>query len=145
LFQSVKRKYIVDTVGPLPVVLLVMDADTNNAVLNSFIYDDDSRILAQYDGDWQAGADKYFYLNDRLGSVRLIIDDTGTPVSRYTYDPFGNTLDDECEIDADLYNPFMFTGQWFDEEIDQYYLRARSTSRCHLNGSFLTLKRTREK
>jgi RHS repeat-associated protein len=119
-------KYLVDPVGPLPVVLMIMGHGTWE-VQNSFIYDDKSRILAQYDGDWteEAGAEKYFYLNDHLGSVRLITDDTGTPVSRYTYDPYGNTIDDECEIDADLYNPFMYTGQWYDEEIGQYYLRAR--------------------
>jgi RHS repeat-associated protein len=41
----------------------------------------------------------------------------------YNYDPWGNTFDTETYDPID--NPFMFTGQWFDEEIHQYYLRAR--------------------
>jgi len=33
-----KRKYIVDMVGRLPVILLVMDAGNNNSVVNSYVY-----------------------------------------------------------------------------------------------------------
>ena len=74
--QSVKRKYIVDIVGRLPVILLVMDAGNDNSVVNTFVYAN-SQVLAQYDGAQEESTDKHFYLHDRLGSVRLLIDESG--------------------------------------------------------------------
>ena len=46
---------------------------------------------------------KYFYLHDRLGSVRLVIDDDGDVVSHYTYEPFGELIDDDSTFE----NAFM--------------------------------------
>jgi len=90
---------------------------------NTYVYGN-SQILAQYDGDYTAN--KYFYLSDRLGSVRQLIDTDGDVVKRYTYDPFGGAFASEVEEeDNNMKNPFMFTGQWFDSEIDQYFQRAR--------------------
>jgi hypothetical protein len=42
-------------------------------------------------------ADKYFYLQDRLGSVREIIDANGTVKNYYTYKPFGEILTAESD------------------------------------------------
>lgn len=102
------------------------------------------RIIAQHDGDHTAS--RFFYLHDRLGSVRQLIDNSGTMdvVHRYTYDPFGELFDDETE-ETTISNPFKFTGQYFDDEIiDEYYLRARQynphigrfTSRDPVKGKF---------
>ena len=77
------------------------------------------QFLCQHTGDHEA--DRYFYLHDRLGSVRQIIDTSGNVVKYYTYEPFGETIEDGGTFD----NPFRFTGQYFDTEINQYYLRAR--------------------
>jgi len=41
----------------------------------------------------------------------------------YTYEPFGEMLTPECT--ENVSNPFKFTGQYFDSEIEEYYLRAR--------------------
>jgi len=57
----------------------------------SYIYTDKSRILCQRNGG-QAAAE-YFYVTDRLGSVRQLIDDTGSVVRNYTYSPFGQLLE----------------------------------------------------
>jgi len=64
-------------------------------------------------------------LHDRLGSVRQIIDTSGNVKNRYTYRPFGESYDDEGEVEETITNPFKFTGQYYDSEIDEYYLRAR--------------------
>jgi RHS repeat-associated protein len=85
-------------------------------------------------------AEKYFYLHDRLGSVRQIINADGGVVRYYTYRPFGEVVETGGSFD----NPFMFTGQYYDSEIDQYYLRARQydpvlfrfTSRDPVFGQF---------
>ncbi len=135
--QNTKRKYIVDIVGDLPVILLELDASTMD-IEKTYIYAN-SQILAQHDGD-QATGDIYFYLHDRLGSVRQIIDDDGLVVMLYTYDPFGEVVESDGSFD----NAFRFTGQYYDDEIEQYYLRARQydpkihvfTSRDLFDGVF---------
>jgi hypothetical protein len=40
-------------------------------------------------------ADKYFYLHDRLGSVREVIYANDTVKNHYTYKPFGELIDAE--------------------------------------------------
>ena len=47
------------------------------------------------------------HLHDRLGSVRLIIDEEGGVQNYYTYEPFGQTIESGGTLD----NAFMFTGQ----------------------------------
>jgi RHS repeat-associated protein len=80
-------------------------------------------ILAQHDGDYTA--DRYFYLHDRLGSVRQVISymTNGLVLNSYTYGPFGEMI--AAESAETIENPFKFTGQWFDPETGEYYLRAR--------------------
>ncbi len=80
----------------------------------------DGQILAKCDHTG-ASVEDYFYITDRQGSVRVIADDGGAAQVSYTYDPFGVVI----EENGTFANPFKFTGQWYDEEIDQYYLRAR--------------------
>ncbi len=83
-----------------------------------------SQPLIQYDGSPKdPSADIYFYLHDRLGSVRQVIDADGNVVNSYTYNPFGE--DFAAEVSEEIDNSFKFTGQFYDEEINQYYLRAR--------------------
>ncbi|MBN2269444.1 MAG: hypothetical protein JXN61_02460 [Sedimentisphaerales bacterium] len=97
---------------------------TDSSLKKKYIYAD-RQILAQHDIDDDAQPDpldfKYFYLHDRLGSVRLVINDSGSVVKHYTYEPFVELIDDDCTFD----NAFRFTGQYFDFEIEEYYLRAR--------------------
>jgi len=132
------RKYIVDILGDLPVILL--ELDVNNAIKKTYIYAN-SQIIAQHAGDHEA--DRYFYLHDRLGSVRQVIDTSGNVKNMYTYEPFGETLEEQSGTGAPS-NSFMFTGQFFDSEVDEYYLRARQydpyigrfTSRDPVFGQF---------
>ncbi len=111
---SGSQKYILDVSGKLPVVLAIVDAN-DNSVDNKFFYAN-SQVISQ-----QIGANKYFYLHDRLGSVRAMINTSGSIVNSYTYEPFGA----DYSVSETVYNPFGFTGQWYDAEIGQYYLRAR--------------------
>jgi len=127
--QTTTRKYIVDIVGDLPVILMEIEpgADESfgtedDSIAKTYIYAN-SQILAQHDGGHTT--DRYFYLHDRLGSVRQIIKYTSSVelVSHYTYNPFGELF--PTEFSEGVSNPFKFTGQYYDSEIDQYYLRAR--------------------
>ena len=86
--------------------------------MKTYIYAN-SQVLAQHNGPHTAA--KYFYLHDRLGSVRQIINTSGLVQKYYTYEPFGQSI----ESGGTFADPFRFTGQFYDEEIAEYYLRAR--------------------
>lgn len=87
-------------------------------IKKTYIYAD-SQIIAKHDGN--SSDPRYFYLHDRLGSVSEIINTSGSVVKYYTYQPFGETI----ESGGTFINPFMFSGQFFDDDTSQYYLRAR--------------------
>lgn len=113
------RKYIVDVVGDLPVILLEIDL-ADMSIKKGYIYAN-SQILAQYDG---GSASRYYFLHDRLGSVRQVINSNGVVVKMFTFNPFGETI----EENGSFYTPWQFTGQYLDQETGQYYLRARQYS-----------------
>ena len=119
-----KRKYIVDIVGDLPVILMEINPDNPvNPVKKTYIYAN-GQIIAQHDGDHTT--DRYFYQHDRLGSVRQVINRYGNVKNHYTYDPFGEVF--ATEVTENTENSFMFTGQYYDSETNEYYLRARQYS-----------------
>ena len=133
--SATERKYVVDIAGELPVIL--MELNGSGGIVKTYVYAN-SEVIAQHEGD--TSADRYFYLHDRLGSVRLVIDEAGAVQNYYTYEPFGRTIESGGTLD----NPFRFTGQYFDSEIEEYYLRARQynpyisrfTSRDPVRGEF---------
>ncbi|MHC4076431.1 MAG: RHS repeat domain-containing protein, partial [Planctomycetota bacterium] len=91
----------------------------------SYIYSNNrSQILCQRAGG--QSADEYFYVTDRLGSVRQLVDKDKNIVLNYTFNPFGATLEKSKKTGYEYsFNSFMFTGQWLDSQFGQYYLRAR--------------------
>ena len=65
----------------------------------------------------------YYYLSDRLGSIRLMLDTDAAPINSYTYDPFGNQF--ESEAHETIGNPYQFAGYRWDEDADMFYCNAR--------------------
>jgi len=61
------------------------------------------------------------YLVDGLESTRVLTDLDGEVVATYTYDAFGALLDSTGEVE----NDYLFAGEPFDGELEQYYLRQR--------------------
>jgi RHS repeat-associated protein len=133
------HKYIVDVSGRVPAILLVLDANNNNAILKTYIHAN-GQVLAQHNGD--VNASRYFYLHDRLGSVRMVIDEDGFVVNHYTYDPWGLPLTGG-ESSETISNLYRFAGYVYDSEISQYYcyrrqydpVLGRFTSRDPLEGN----------
>jgi RHS repeat-associated protein len=68
----------------------------------------------------QQQSERYYYVHDGLGSVRQLLDSTGQIETNYAYDPFGMPL-----VGGDVYNPYQFTGEAWDGEVELLYLRAR--------------------
>ena len=89
-----------------------------------------AQILAQRehaDSEDPEVYDEYFFVHDRLGSVRMVVEyddvtDRVAVANSYVYTPFGQFYGTPDEI---VDNPWTFTGQWYDEEVEQYHLRAR--------------------
>jgi|GEM_PF-1307195 len=108
--------------GKLPHILLVLDAGAENDILQSFVYAND-QVLMQRDGSMYNGTNRYYYLHDRLGSVRMIIDADAAVQNCYTYDPWGNIFDNE--IEENVSNPYRFAGYFWDDEIKMANCNAR--------------------
>ena len=118
--DSYWHKYIVDTTDDLPKILLVLDANDNNTVLKTYVHAS-NQIIAQHDGDYTP--DRYFYLHDRLGSVRQIINSSGDVANCYYYTPWGSVTGSES--DETVSNWYGWAGYLSDEEIGSYYCNAR--------------------
>jgi len=110
------HKYIVDVFGGVPAILLVLDADNTDLTLKTYIHAN-GQVLAQHDGDYTAG--RLFYLHDRLGSVRQIIDCGGAVWNSYTYDPWGLPVGNETQ--EAISNLYRYAGYVWDSEISQYH------------------------
>jgi RHS repeat-associated protein len=69
-----------------------------------------------------SGEDPQWYLADRLGSVRQIVDGAGTILDEISYDSFGGILSESNPSQGDR---FKFTGREYSPELGIYYYRAR--------------------
>ena len=63
-----------------------------------------------------------WYLTDRLGSVRDIVNTSGAVIDHVVYDSYGNILSETSPSNGDR---FKFTGMEWDAAIGQYYDHAR--------------------
>ncbi len=113
--NGVTSTYALDLAAGLPQVL----SDGANTYLYGL-----GRIAQQ-----SAGGSEYF-LADALGSVRQLVDASGTIVGTQSFDPYGNPLSSRGTLTS-----YGFAGEWTDETGLQY-LRARYYSPA--TGSFLS-------
>ncbi|MBZ8178549.1 RHS repeat-associated core domain-containing protein [Oscillatoria salina] len=65
--------------------------------------------------------EKDLYQVDGLGSTRVLTDEMGVVTDTYDYDVFG----EEIESTGESENSYLFAGEQFDEELEEYYLRQR--------------------
>ena len=59
-------------------------------------------------------------MHDGLGSVRQLLDTAGEVETSYAYDPFGVPV-----VGGDVPNPYQYTGEAWDADLELLYLRAR--------------------
>ena len=68
------------------------------------------------------GQDLFYYLHNAHGDVVQRISETGVSAPKYKYDAFGN----EKNLVVTDPNPFRYCGEYYDAELQEIYLRARS-------------------
>jgi RHS repeat-associated protein len=86
----------------------------NGTIVASYIYGLD--LISQ-----QRGGVKSFYIYDGLGSTRALTNSDGAVTDRYNYDAYGNLLNSFGTTS----NNYRFTGEQFDPNLGDYYLRDR--------------------
>ena len=74
------------------------------------------RPLARKTGD-----DWYYYLYNAHGDVIGLTDESGTVVNSYAYSPWGEIRTQTESVK----NPIKYAGEYYDDELDMLYLRAR--------------------
>ena len=74
-----------------------------------------------------SGGTTAWYLTDRLGSVRDIVNTSGTVIDHIVYDSYGDILSETSPSNGDR---FKFAGMEWDAAIGQYYDHARWYHAC---------------
>jgi RHS repeat-associated protein len=69
----------------------------------------------------QKGGNVWYYHTDGLGSVTAMTDSAGAVIQTYSYDSFGNIVNQTGSIQQ----PYIYTGREYDSETGLYYYRAR--------------------
>lgn len=107
--DGVTTRYALDVAGRLPEVIVATTGGASTQYLQVA-----GQILTQYDsGTWA------YVLPDHLGSVRAETDALGQVTVARDFDPFG------VPLQADGGNPFGYTGEWWESQVELLYLRAR--------------------
>ena len=72
-------------------------------------------LARKTNGSW------YYYIYNAHGDVVGLVNDTGTVVNTYEYTPWGEIHNETETVD----NPIKYAGEYYDDELGMYYLRAR--------------------
>nr|WP_145156453.1 RHS repeat-associated core domain-containing protein [Paenibacillus terrae] len=92
---------------------LIVESNVSTGLSITYSYDANGSRISQ-----TQGGKTYFYNYDGHGNVIGLTDSNGTPVITYSYDPWGKLVDKK----GTLYNPFTYSGYYYDEETNLYYL-----------------------
>jgi len=110
--NGIVTNYLLDKNRDYAQVLKELDAA--NSPQMSYTYGSD--LIKQR----QAGMDR-FYLYDSLGSTRALASRIGIVTDRYSYDAYGQLIDQT----GTTVNDYLFAGEQFDSNLNNYYLRER--------------------
>jgi RHS repeat-associated protein len=110
--NGVETRYLIDEMQPYAQVL--EEYSPNGAVQVEYVYGND--LIAQ-----EQGNSRTYYHVDGLGSTRVLTNATGSVVTIYDYEAFGELISSTGGIG----NNYLFAGEQFDEALGDYYNRAR--------------------
>jgi RHS repeat-associated protein len=121
--DGVETRYLVDRNRPHASV--VMEYDLNGNSIVDYTYG--IGLISQHRGSVTS-----FYHADGLGSTRLLTDSSGSVTDAYVYDAYGTLLSSS----GTTTNSYLYTGEQYDKNLGEYYLRARyySSSQGRFTG-----------
>jgi RHS repeat-associated protein len=99
-------------------IRLLYETDENNNIIAEYTWDENGQPLTM-----TRNGVTYHYLVNGHGDVTALTDANGNIVAEYDYDAWGNVLSQTGSMASQ--NPIRYTGYYFDEETDLYYLMAR--------------------
>ncbi|WP_416309800.1 RHS repeat domain-containing protein [Spirulina sp. 06S082] len=111
MVNGVKTNYVIDANRPYAQVL---EEHKEGRLDASYAYGLD--LISQ-----QRGGENYFYHVDGLGSTRALSNEGGNLTDTYTYDAYGTLINSS----GTTVNSYLFAGEQYDPNLDQYYLRQR--------------------
>jgi RHS repeat-associated protein len=96
--------------------------DTNGAVQQGFVYLGRNPLLR-----FDANGTPVYYLEDAMGSIAGLADNTATKTASFNYDGFGNlrTHGGSTNTPTGTEGDFRFHGAWWEKGTDLYHVRAR--------------------
>ncbi len=101
---------------------LVMELSASGKVKRRYIRGND--LICTDNGDDSTSGevlDRQYYVMNPHGDVVQLVDESGAVTKAYEYDSFGN----EVIPDSKDENPFRYSGEYYDKETGEVYLRAR--------------------
>ena len=107
--QKNDKQYIVDINNNV-----VAETDSTGAVVEETLWGHQP-LARKTNGTW------YYYIYNAHGDVVGMVNDAGTVVNTYEYTPWGEIKNETEAID----NPIKYAGEYYDDELDMIYLRAR--------------------
>jgi RHS repeat-associated protein len=93
---------------------VVRETNTTSGDITDYLYGDD--LIKQ-----TIAANDSYFLYDGLGSTRALSNNIGLISDTYDYTSFGKALNQTGATE----NNYLFTGEQYDSNLDNYYLRAR--------------------
>ena len=96
----------------------ILEETNNGSLVKSYTIGDD--ILSQ-----SSGSGVRHFLYDGHGSTRMLADTSGAITSRYDYDAYGIMVGGNPNLANPAETDMLYSGEQFDIELQQQYLRAR--------------------
>ncbi len=107
--QKNDKQYIIDINNNV-----VAETDSAGAITDEILWGHQP-LARKTNGSW------YYYIYNAHGDVAGLVNESGTVVNTYEYTPWGEIRSETEAVD----NPVKYAGEYYDDELDMIYLRAR--------------------
>ena len=107
--QKNDKQYVIDKNNNV-----VAETDSTGAITDEILWGNQP-LARKTNGSW------YYYIYNAHGDVVGLVNDSGTIVNTYEYTPWGEIKSENETVD----NPIKYAGEYYDDELDMIYLRAR--------------------
>ena len=107
--QKNDKQYIIDINNNV-----VAETDSTGTITDEILWGHNA-LARKTNGTW------YYYIYNAHGDVVGLVNEAGSVVNTYEYTPWGEIRNENETVD----NPIKYAGEYYDDELDMIYLRAR--------------------